>query len=70
VKYSFPPLAGGIEGGRQGDKIDIIPSTWSFFITRLCKKIEINSDRFLETKLLARLIGPIQQTIFRKGGIR
>ena len=27
AKFSFPPLAGGIEGGGQGDKIDIIPST-------------------------------------------
>jgi hypothetical protein len=34
VKLSFPPLAGGIEGGGQGDKIDIIPSACSFFITR------------------------------------
>ena len=31
VKFSFPPLAGRIEGG---DKIDIIPSTRSFYITR------------------------------------
>jgi hypothetical protein len=33
--FRFPPLAGGIEGGGQGGKIDSIPSTWSFCITRI-----------------------------------